>query len=161
MLRHAINCTALMLALTVPAAGKARHAHHAHAHRAVGRVAGAVAIGDSLALGFGLASGFEIAAAVSEPSCPSRLWRGIVAMVPARHFRFALISAGTNDVPGRCVEAIREKVSADEVMWVIPVNGARQHVLSVAQAHQDRTLFYTPGRNWPHPTAYFDVLRGH
>jgi hypothetical protein len=81
-------------------------------------------------------------------------------MVPAKHYRFLLISAGTNDVPGKCVEAIREKANADQVMWVIPVNDARQHVRSVAHAHRDRTLSYTPDpRHWPHPRAYWNVLR--
>jgi aromatic ring-opening dioxygenase catalytic subunit (LigB family) len=101
------------------------------------------AVGDSLALGFGEASGFETRAVVGEPSCPHGRWPGVVNMVPAKHFKFLLISAGTNDVPGKCVEAIRAKANADQVMWVIPVNGARQHVLSVAHAHHDRTLSYT------------------
>ena len=117
------------------------------------------AVGDSLALGFGEASDFETHAVVGEPSCPNKKWQGILNMVPAKHFRFMLISAGTNDVPGRCIEAIRAKVDADTIMWVIPVNGARQHVLSVAKAHHDLELHYTPDkRHWPHPKAYWNVL---
>jgi hypothetical protein len=156
MFKYAINCVTIVLILCGPAVGKTKDAHR-HAH--VRRVPGAVAIGDSLALGFGQASGFETHAKVGEPSCPTKSWRGVLNMVPSKHYRFALLSAGTNDPPGPCIEAIRIKVQADQVIWVIPINGARQHVLSVAQAHHDDTLSYTPGPNWPHPRAYWNVLR--
>jgi len=123
-----------------------------------------LALGDSLALGFGQASGLPTRAVVGEPSCPNRRAHrpGIVNMVPAGHFDFVLLSAGTNDAPGRCIEAIRAKLDADKVQWVVPVNGARSHVLAVAGAHGDATLFYTPGaRSWPHPAAYWDVTGRH
>ena len=123
---------------------------------------GELALGDSLALGFGQASRMPTRAIVGEPSCPNKRRPGILSMVPAEHFGFVLLSAGTNDVPGRCIEAIRAKINADKVQWVVPVNGARNHVLAVASAHGDATLFYTPGvRSWPHPATYFDAHGGH
>ncbi len=80
-------------------------------------------------------------------------------MVPAKHYDTLLISAGTNDVPGRCIEQIRSKVNADHVIWVVPVNGARAHVLQVAAAHGDRLFYYVASRrNWPHPDGYRKVL---
>jgi hypothetical protein len=115
----------------------------------------AVAIGDSLAVGFGAASHIETHARVGASSC------AIVGMVPAKHYDFTLISAGTNDPPGRCIEQVRARVNADVVEWVVPVNGARGHVLQVAARHGDRTLSYAPagGRAGVHPRAYWNVLR--
>ena len=156
----AINCV-MVITLWSPAFGGERHVRQVHERIQVG-LGKLGAVGDSLALGFGQASGFETHAAVGEPSCPSKKWLGVLNIAPTKHYRFLLISAGTNDPPGRCVAAIRAKVHADEVMWVLPVNGARQHVLSVAHAHHDRTLSYTPDpRHWPHPRAYWNVLRKH
>jgi hypothetical protein len=118
------------------------------------------AIGDSLAQGFGWASHMQVIARVGEPSCPNKRRIGILNMVPARHFDFVLLSAGTNDVPGRCVAAIRAKLNAAHVMFVVPANGARQTVLEVARAYGDQLLFYTPGRrSWPHPDHYWNVRK--
>ena len=115
-----------------------------------------LALGDSLALGFGQASHLPTRAIVGISSCR------ILGMTPREHFSFVLLSAGTNDPPGGCIEAIRHRLSADRVQWVVPVNGARSHVLAVAGAHGDATLFYTPGaRAWPHPAFYFDVSGRH
>jgi len=120
-----------------------------------------LALGDSLALGFGRASHMRTLAVVGEPSCPNGRRRGILNMVPPGHFNFVLLSAGTNDPPGRCVEAIRARLNADCVMWVVPVNGARPHVLQVAARHGDALLYYTPGKGkvWPHPPRYWNVRR--
>ena len=83
----------------------------------------------------------------------------ILATTPTGHYDFVLLSAGTNDPPGRCIEAIRQKLNSERVEWVVPVNGARAHVIAVASAHGDTPLFYAAGRNWPHPRAYWNVLR--
>jgi len=114
-----------------------------------------LALGDSLALGFGQASHLPTRAIVGVSSCR------ILGMTPAGHFDFVLLSAGTNDPPGRCLEAIRKRLDADRVLWVLPVNGARAHVLAVAAANGDGLLSYTPGRGrvWPHPPRYWDVRR--
>ena len=130
---YALGCA--LLALT-PSLGMARSA----------------AVGDSLAQGFGWASHFEVYATRSKSSC----W--IAEHLPSGHFDFMLISAGTNDPPGNCIEQIRTQVQADVVEWVVPVApSARAHVISVAHTHGDRLFFYTPSRRkavWPHPDFY-------
>ena len=114
-----------------------------------------LSLGDSLALGFGQASHLPTRAVVGASSCR------ILGMTPSGHYDFVLLSAGTNDVPGRCIEAIRARLDADHVEWVLPVNGSRRHVQEVAAANGDSVLTYTPGRGrgWPHPARYFDVRR--
>lgn len=147
MLRSAISCVVSLGLLASPALARRHVGHH--------RIEGAAA-GDSLALGFGAASGLATYAIVGISSCGA-VWR-----VPTRHVTFLLLSGGTNDPPGPCIERMRARANADRVMWVIPVvPSARQHVLRVAQAHHDATLFYTPGtgRLWPHPAHYWNVLR--
>jgi hypothetical protein len=137
-LKYAINCVKSLLAalLTVSPA-----------------MARSVAIGDSLAVGFGQASHVRTIARVGISSCV------IARMVPSEQFDTALLSAGTNDPPGRCVEQVRERVHARRVIWIVPVNGARQHVLSVASEHGDGTLYYSPSkRGWPHPARYWKVI---
>lgn len=115
-----------------------------------------LALGDSLALGFGQASRMPTRAIVGISSCR------ILGMTPREHFDFVLLSAGTNDPPGPCIERIRSRLNVTRLMWVVPVNGARSQVLEVAGAHRDATLFYTPGaRAWPHPAFYFDVKGRH
>ena len=144
-MNNALNFTSALLSalLTVtPASGKK------------------AAIGDSLAVGFGQASQVTTIARVGEPSCPNRSRKGIVNMVPSEQFDTVLISAGTNDPPGHCLEQIRARVHARKVIWVVPVNGARGHVLQVAAQHGDGLLYYTPGKGkvWPHPPRYWKVL---
>ncbi len=114
-----------------------------------------LALGDSLAVGFGGASHMPTRAKVGISSCR------ILHMTPSSHYDFVLLSAGTNDPPGACVEAIRERLTASRVEWVVPVNGARSHVLAVAGAYGDATLFYVAGaRSWPHPAFYWDIHGG-
>jgi hypothetical protein len=112
-----------------------------------------LALGDSLAVGFGQASHMHTSAIVGIGSCR------IAAMTPRQHFDFVLISAGTNDPPGRCIEAIRAKIDCGKCEWIVPVNGARNHVLQVARQYGDALLFYAAGRNWPHPSFYWNVKR--
>ena len=114
--------------------------------------ASSLALGDSLAVGFGRASHMHTSAKVSASSC------AIVGMVPRAYYDFVLISAGTNDVPGPCIEKIRARVNAGRVEWVVPVNGARKHVVRVALAHGDSLLYYKSGPNYPHPRRYWNIL---
>jgi hypothetical protein len=137
-LKYAINrASGLLASLLTESPAKAR----------------SVAIGDSLAVGFGQASHVRTIARVGISSCV------IARMVPSEQFETALLSAGTNDPPGRCVEKVRERVHARRVIWVVPVNGARSTVLRVANAHGDGLLYYTPSqRGWPHPARYWKVI---
>ena len=83
---RAIDCTSGLLAgLLMAAPAMAR----------------SIAIGNSLAVGFGQASHVETIARVGISSCV------IARMVPSEQFDTALLSAGTNDPPGRCVEQVR------------------------------------------------------
>ena len=119
-------------------------------------LASSLALGDSLALGFGRASHMHTSARVGKSSC----W--IAKRVPRKHYDFILISAGTNDEPGPCIERVRSEVNATTVEWVLPVNGARSHVLQVAIAHHDKLLVYTASRSkrvWPHPPRYWNILK--
>ena len=134
-MRTAINSISVLLSFVTPAS------------------AGTLALGDSLAVGYGQASHMPTLARVGIGSC------AILRMTPTSHYDFVLVSAGTNDPPGRCLEAIRDRLNASRVEWVVPVNGARAHVLAVAALHHDETLFYSAGRNWPHPARYKNVLR--
>lgn len=117
--------------------------------------AASLALGDSLAQGFGPASGLPTIARRGWGSCD------ILRLIPNRPLDLVLISAGTNDVPGPCVETIRSRVKARRVFWIVPVNGSRAHVLAVAARHGDTPIFYVPlrGRGWPHPPRYYNVFR--
>jgi hypothetical protein len=119
--------------------------------------ANSAAVGDSLAVGFGGASHMSVYAKVGASSCVIRWY------VPSHHFDGVLISAGTNDVPGRCVASVRARVAKlmtpSRVMWVVPVNGSRGTVLAVARKWGDELFYYVAqrGRGWPHPHAYRNV----
>lgn len=116
--------------------------------------AGDLALGDSLAVGTGQALGWRTVAKVGASSC------AILRMVPEGVFDRVVISAGTNDPPGRCVEAIRERINARLVIWILPVNAARGHVAAVAMGHGDRIVRYAPSRRgWPHPASYAPLAR--
>lgn len=139
-----------MRAAIVLALGAALCASPAHARPS------AAAIGDSLTVGVASVLHVPAFAKVGMSSC----W--ILRHAPASHFDRVVLSAGTNDPPGRCAEAIRDKISASDVVWVVPVNGARSHVLAVAGAHGDKTCAYVPSRRkkvWPHPDSYGPLAR--
>ena len=111
--------------------------------------ASTLAWGDSLAKGTGAAMGVKTVARVGASSC------AILGSAPRGHFDRVVISAGTNDPPGACVEAVREAIDAGRVVWILPINGARKTVLAVARAHGDSVVTYAPSRrNWPHPRNY-------
>lgn len=95
-------------------------------------------VGDSIAKGTGAALGVRTVARESMSSC----W--IAARTPSFSGAWAVISAGINDPPGSCIEAIRARVRALRVVWILPapINSARAHVKAVAAAHGDRTVSY-------------------
>jgi hypothetical protein len=82
-------------------------------------------------------------------------------MVPRGHFDSVVISAGVNDPPGHCLEAILAKIDAGEIVLILPpaVNSARAHIASVAAAHGAKTVSYVPGRDHLHPRSYAAVAK--
>ena len=68
----------------------------------------------------------------------------ILRRTPTAHYDFVLLSAGTNDPPGRCIEAIRARLNASRVAWVVPVNGARKSRSGGRWALWRHALYYTP-----------------
>ena len=113
-----------------------------------------LAYGDSIALGTGSALRVQVSAIVGASSC------SIAARAPGGHYEHVVISAGINDPPGACLEAIRKAVSAGQVVWVLPaaINSARAHVLAVAQRWGDKTVSYSCAggcsRRSFHPGSY-------
>jgi hypothetical protein len=127
--------------------------HHLKTIKALA-LAGGLVLGDSIALGTGGAMHAPTIARKSMGSC----W--IAAHTPRFRGAWAVISAGINDAPGACVEAIRSRVRARRVVWILPapINSARAHVEAVAAANGDRTISYScPGpcstSNF-HPESY-------
>jgi hypothetical protein len=121
-LKYAVNCIlALSLALSV---GAAR--------------AQDLALGDSIGLGTGGALGVHTIARVNMGSC----W--VRDQTPSSHYDHVVISAGINDPPGGCLNAIRARLSAGQVVWVLPaaINSARASVAAVAARWGDRTVSY-------------------
>ena len=112
-----------------------------------------LALGDSIALGTGQALNAETIAVKGMGSC------AIDRMVPAKHFDRAVISAGVNDAPGMCVDSILSRVSADEVIVILPpgINSARAHIIQVAKSHHFKTVSYVPGKDGLHPRSYAEV----
>ena len=113
-----------------------------------------LAYGDSIALGTGSALRVQVSAKVGASSC------SIAARAPGGHYEHVVISAGINDPPGACLDAIRKAVSAGQVVWVLPapINSARAHVLAVAQRWGDKTVSYSCAggcsRRSFHPGSY-------
>lgn len=112
-----------------------------------------LALGDSIAVGTGQALGVETRAKVGASSC------AIVAFVPAGHYDRAVISAGVNDPPGRCVFAVRGRLDAARVVWIRPIRGSGPAVDLAASAFGDRVIYYRPGRDGLHPASYAAVAR--
>lgn len=81
--------------------------------------------------------------------------RTILARTPTAHYDNVVISAGTNDPPGAYVAAIRSKLHATRVVWILPVNAARPRVSSIAASYGDTVCAYVASRTgWPHPVSY-------
>jgi hypothetical protein len=104
-----------------------------------------------LAIGVGGALGVPTIAGVSWSSCR------IAQVTPRGHDDRVVISAGVNDVPGRCVAAIRAKINAGLVVWIRPINGAGPTIDRLAAAHGDVVITYALGRDHIHPRSYGEV----
>lgn len=106
-------------------------------------------LGDSLSVGVAALLHCQMIARVGVSSC----W--VAQRAPARFFDHIVVSAGTNDPPGRCIEQLRERLRGGNIVWVLPVNGARDHVASVARSSGDGVCVYSAGRGLGvHPSSY-------
>ena len=117
-----------------------------------------MAEGDSIAKGTGAALHVPTYARTSMGSC----W--IFHNTPGGHFDHVVLSAGINDPPGPCLEALRARLTAKSVVWILPapINAARAHVYAVAARYGDRTVSYSCGRGGCtkrnfHPASYGQV----
>lgn len=116
-----------------------------------------VAIGDSIALGVGTALHVPTYAKSGMSSC----W--VLRHMPNASFKHAVISAGINDAPGSCIDAIFNKIRANQVVVILPagINSARAHVAQEAQSHGFPTISYTChggcNRGNFHPGSYAQV----
>ena len=116
-------------------------------------------LGDSIAEDLGKYAHLPYSAKSGISSC--RILRDYI---PPKHYDRVIVSAGSNDPPGRCVEAIRaavvQRVRPSVIQWVVPaVPGARGHVLAVARSHGDWVLWFTAGRDHVHPRSYKEITK--
>ncbi len=118
-----------------------------------------IALGDSIALGTGHALGVKTYAWTGASSCT------ILAYMPQGRFDHVVISAGINDPPGYCVEAIFDRIVARRVVVILPaeINSARARVAVQAARHGYATVSYACAggctkRNF-HPGSYAAVAR--
>lgn len=118
-------CALLMIAVLLMGV------HRAHAEN--------LAVGDSIAVGTGQALHVLTVAKINAGSCT---W--ILPNAPSGSFEHVVISAGINDPPGSCIEAIRAKYAGVKVVWILPapISSARAHVAAVARANGDMTVSY-------------------
>lgn len=116
-----------------------------------------LAVGDSIALGAGQALHVKTAAVQNDGSC------AIVGFAPGGSFDHVVISAGINDAPGSCDEAIRKKYIGAKVVWILPaaINSSRAHVVALAKQYGDKTVSYRCAGGCStsnfHPASYFAV----
>jgi len=116
-----------------------------------------LALGDSIALGTGEALGVPTIARQSMGSC----W--IMDQTPTGYFDHVVVSAGINDPPGPCLNAIRAHLRAGAVVWILPaaINRARASVAAVASLWGDRTVSYACAGGCTkynfHPASYATV----
>lgn len=106
-------------------------------------------LGDSLAVGVAALLNCNAAAHVGDSSY------AILQRVSDALYDNVVISAGTNDPPGAYVAAIRARIRADRVVWILPVNAARARVRLIADSYGDTVCAYVASRTgWPHPVSY-------
>jgi hypothetical protein len=118
-------------------------------------------IGDSIAVGLaGQFSYCESRARVGLSS--TAIMRLAMDSPPAE---WAAISAGSNDPANRNLqgnlEAIRARVRADRVIWILPHNPrAAMTVRAVAAARGDDMVSFAARRDGVHPQSYVALARG-
>ncbi|WP_158817601.1 hypothetical protein [Methylocapsa sp. S129] len=118
-------------------------------------------IGDSIAVG--LAGQFSRCESRAKVGLPSGAIARLATGAPTAEW--AAISAGSNDPANRALrgnlEAIRQKVRAGRVIWIVPRNAqAAAAVRAVAGAHGDSSVAFSSGRDGVHPRSYPTLARG-
>ena len=111
-----------------------------------------MAVGDSIGIGTGHALGVSTYGRVGAGSCE------IVRRVPRATYRFAVISAGIND-GGACVAAVRARVLAQRVVWILPapINPGRAAVLAAMRPEDGSVSYDCAGgctKSNFHPASY-------
>lgn len=110
-----------------------------------------LAVGDSLAVGVGPFLHAHTVARIGASSC------AIAAFAPADRFGRAVISAGWNDPPGRCIGRIRARLNAERVVWIAPMNDSAQTVRLTADLYGDVLVSYRVGPDGIHPASYAEL----
>ncbi len=112
-------------------------------------------IGDSIALGTGTALHVETRARVGAPSCE------ILRKVPGGRYDVVVISAGVNDPPGRCLEAILAPASTPAASFGycrrFDQQRSRPMWPRLLCEHGDRTVSYVPGPRPSAPRSYSEL----
>lgn len=122
-------------------------------------------IGDSIAVGL------AAALSASHPSfCDVRASEGarvraIIEMIPARRYRWTIVSAGSNDQQSRVVAAdlarLRRTLRTDRIIWVYPRSAPEAWAIYwLAMQKGDRTvnLNRLPSSDGVHPNNYKAAL---
>jgi hypothetical protein len=112
--------------------------------------------GDSIALGIAMAHpGCNVSAKIGRPS-------NLILShpLPTKHYDYVIISAGSNNPRDgglrTQLEGIRDKVDADKVVWIVPLNSSRAAgiVRDVAAEHNDSVQMFNRSRDGVHPRSY-------
>lgn len=111
-----------------------------------------LALGDSIALGTGQALHIRTSAVEGAGSC------AILGHSPSGSFEHVVISAGVNDPPGSCVEAIVQKYRGARIVMIVPSKtSAAGHIKSVAAKYGAKAVYYRVGADGVHPRSYPSV----
>ena len=121
--------------------------------------AGGAIIGDSIAVGVGaqFSHGATVRAKVGISSGAIIARAGVTA-------RWVAISAGSNDPTNHSLsanlEAIRARIHAGQIIWIIPRNVvAAKAVITLAHRHGDTTVGFLAGHDGIHPQSYVALAR--
>jgi hypothetical protein len=122
--------------------------------------------GDSIALGLA-----AVMAASGVPACQQHARVGaatstIASMVPARHYDLAIVSAGSNDAPGRklrqALTRLRTRIRANQIVWIYPRAPQQAWAIyAAARSFGDGAigLARLPSRDGVHPDDYRSAAR--
>jgi hypothetical protein len=126
--------------------------------RVSGGAAACAIAGDSIA--FGLGTQMKQCTTDAKVGTPSA---DIIHRVPQGFTGLTIISAGSNDPNNPKLFdnlTTMRKRAGGGVTWIAPMNPrARSVVESVAHAHGDRVVSFTPGPDGVHPRSYSELAR--